>query len=114
MQVAAACDQWRDVQPTAPVDDPAAAASPSAVREGPSPFWLLSSPDGVPLGEGDAQVEAAPLSRWGELRAAGRQVAVGVADPSNLAGHPGWPLRNMLLLAARRWGVGQLQVRRRR
>jgi len=35
---------------------------------------------------------------------------VGMADPSNLAGNPSWPLRNLLLMAAHRWGVTQLTV----
>lgn len=33
-----------------------------------------------------------------------------MADPSNNADHPGWPLRNMLLLAAHRWKVSALTV----
>lgn len=31
-------------------------------------------------------------------------------DASNLPDNPSWPLRNMLLLAAVRWGVTQLSV----
>ena len=33
-----------------------------------------------------------------------------MADPSNDPDHPGWPLRNMLLLAAKRWQVTTLSV----
>ncbi|XP_039087204.1 ubiquitin-like modifier-activating enzyme ATG7 isoform X4 [Hyaena hyaena] len=31
------------------------------------------------------------------------KVTIGVYDPCNLAQHPGWPLRNLLVLAAHRW-----------
>ena len=33
-----------------------------------------------------------------------------MADPSNNPDHPGWPLRNMLLMAAKRWQVTTLSV----
>lgn len=33
-----------------------------------------------------------------------------MADPSNNPDHPGWPLRNMLLLAAKQWQVSELSV----
>uniref|UniRef100_A0A8C7EXL4 Ubiquitin-like modifier-activating enzyme ATG7 n=1 Tax=Neovison vison TaxID=452646 RepID=A0A8C7EXL4_NEOVI len=31
------------------------------------------------------------------------KITIGVYDPCNLAQHPGWPLRNLLVLAAHRW-----------
>uniref|UniRef100_A0A673TBC9 Ubiquitin-like modifier-activating enzyme ATG7 n=2 Tax=Suricata suricatta TaxID=37032 RepID=A0A673TBC9_SURSU len=31
------------------------------------------------------------------------KIMIGVYDPCNLAQHPGWPLRNLLVLAAHRW-----------
>ncbi|XP_034962109.1 ubiquitin-like modifier-activating enzyme ATG7 [Zootoca vivipara] len=34
----------------------------------------------------------------------GEQVTIGVYDPCNFAQYPGWPLRNILVLAAHRWG----------
>jgi hypothetical protein len=37
-------------------------------------------------------------------------VLLALADTSPLEGHPGWLLRNTLLLAAVRWGVDSLQV----
>uniref|UniRef100_A0A4W6EZQ5 Ubiquitin-like modifier-activating enzyme ATG7 n=1 Tax=Lates calcarifer TaxID=8187 RepID=A0A4W6EZQ5_LATCA len=33
-----------------------------------------------------------------------KQVTVGVYDPCTLSQHPGWPLRNLLVLLANRWG----------
>ena len=33
-----------------------------------------------------------------------------MADPSNNPDHPGWPLRNMLLMAAKQWHVTTLSV----
>ena len=33
-----------------------------------------------------------------------------MADPSNNPDHPGWPLRNMLLLAAKQWQASELSV----
>ena len=32
------------------------------------------------------------------------------ADPCSLPGNPGWPLRNLLLLAAARWGCERVRV----
>lgn len=34
------------------------------------------------------------------------------SDPCNLDSNPGWPLRNLLLLAAARWHVTEIKVRR--
>ena len=38
------------------------------------------------------------------------QVWLCMADPSNNPDHPGWPLRNMLLMAAKRWKATTLSV----
>jgi Ubiquitin-like modifier-activating enzyme ATG7 N-terminus len=34
----------------------------------------------------------------------------GMIDPCPLAEHPGWPLRNLLMLLAARWGVSSATV----
>ncbi|PYH47712.1 putative autophagy ubiquitin-activating enzyme ApgG [Aspergillus saccharolyticus JOP 1030-1] len=39
---------------------------------------------------------------------------VGFADPSNYEDAPGWPLRNLLLLAKHRWGLDKIRVLRYR
>ena len=45
-----------------------------------------------------------------QVRQEGCDVWLCMADPSNNPDHPGWPLRNMLLLAAKRWQVTTLSV----
>lgn len=83
----------------------AEACSNHVAAAGGTPAWL------VVVGS-DGQVATAPLTEWHSLqqqadRGGGSdQVYVAVADSSNQAAHPGWPLRNLLLLAAARWGQG--------
>ena len=62
------------------------------------PAWLVLT------GGAGGEASCHALSDWAalqELAAAeeGLQVSLAVADTCNLAGHPGWPLRNLLLLA---------------
>ena len=38
------------------------------------------------------------------------EVWAAFTDPSNNPGYPGWPLRNLLMLAAKRWGCQTLRV----
>lgn len=71
------------------------------------PAWLVT------MGSG-GEVAAAPLTEWqclqqGEERGE-HQLYLAVADSSNLADHPGWPLRNLLLLVAARWRCRSLRV----
>ncbi|KAK9478620.1 hypothetical protein V1514DRAFT_306584 [Lipomyces japonicus] len=42
------------------------------------------------------------LKEWDEFFAGGDEIILGFADPSNLSGNPGWPLRNFLYLAKRK------------
>uniref|UniRef100_A0A671VY63 Ubiquitin-like modifier-activating enzyme ATG7 n=1 Tax=Sparus aurata TaxID=8175 RepID=A0A671VY63_SPAAU len=49
----------------------------------------------------DETVQMAPLSDWDQQN---KRVTVGVYDPCTLSQHPGWPLRNLLVLLAYRWG----------
>ncbi|XP_019360645.1 PREDICTED: ubiquitin-like modifier-activating enzyme ATG7 isoform X7 [Gavialis gangeticus] len=45
------------------------------------------------------------LKNWNEFfQDPGEKVTIGVYDPGNFAQYPGWPLRNILVLAAQRWG----------
>eukprot|EP00897_Mesotaenium_endlicherianum_P002215 jgi/Mesen1/2020/ME000148S01118 len=53
---------------------------------------------------------AHPLSRWHHLQKQGGQVMLVFLDPCHLADNPGWPLRNLLALAAVRWNIRQLRV----
>lgn len=35
---------------------------------------------------------------------------IAFADPSNFEEHPGWPLRNLLILVRQRWGLRKVKV----
>ncbi|MEW5309568.1 MAG: hypothetical protein WDW38_001449 [Sanguina aurantia] len=94
----------------------------------PPPFWLLRL--GLPesgSGSGSAQpgVTALPLSGLTALQALSQSGGSGgggglggvpehvwlcFSDPSNLPDNPGWPLRNLLLLAVARWGAKNVTV----
>ena len=50
------------------------------------------------------------LSEWENLQSTEVKLFLVISDPSNAAEHPGWPLRNVLLLAAARWKVSMLRV----
>uniref|UniRef100_A0A671VY70 Ubiquitin-like modifier-activating enzyme ATG7 n=1 Tax=Sparus aurata TaxID=8175 RepID=A0A671VY70_SPAAU len=52
----------------------------------------------------DETVQMAPLSDWDAFLTGAKKVTVGVYDPCTLSQHPGWPLRNLLVLLAYRWG----------
>ena len=77
---------------------PAACSAHAAVAS--LPAWLVS------VGSG-GEVAAAPLTEWHRLQqeasSSGGQVYLAVADSSNQPANPGWPLRNLLLMAAVRW-----------
>uniref|UniRef100_A0A8C6ULC4 Ubiquitin-like modifier-activating enzyme ATG7 n=1 Tax=Neogobius melanostomus TaxID=47308 RepID=A0A8C6ULC4_9GOBI len=49
-------------------------------------------------------VQMADLKDWDTFFSEAKKVSVGVYDPCTLSQHPGWPLRNLLLLIAHRWG----------
>ncbi|XP_056293429.1 ubiquitin-like modifier-activating enzyme ATG7 [Pseudoliparis swirei] len=49
-------------------------------------------------------VQMAPLEDWDTFVTDTKKVTVGVYDPCTLSQHPGWPLRNLLVLLASRWG----------
>ena len=40
----------------------------------------------------------------------GKELLLAMADPGNAAENPGWPLRNLLLLAAVRWRLKKATV----
>uniref|UniRef100_A0A8D3CAH3 Ubiquitin-like modifier-activating enzyme ATG7 n=1 Tax=Scophthalmus maximus TaxID=52904 RepID=A0A8D3CAH3_SCOMX len=52
----------------------------------------------------DDTVQLAPLGDWDTFFTDTKKVTVGVYDPCTLSQHPGWPLRNLLVLLANRWG----------
>ncbi|KAJ0068427.1 hypothetical protein NL108_008386, partial [Boleophthalmus pectinirostris] len=60
------------------------------------PYFLLKY-------SGDS-VQMADLKDWDSFFSDTKKVSVGVYDPCTLSQHPGWPLRNLLLLIAYRWG----------
>uniref|UniRef100_A0A8C2YYW7 Ubiquitin-like modifier-activating enzyme ATG7 n=1 Tax=Cyclopterus lumpus TaxID=8103 RepID=A0A8C2YYW7_CYCLU len=49
-------------------------------------------------------VHMASLEDWDTFITDTKTVTVGVYDPCTLSQHPGWPLRNLLVLLASRWG----------
>ncbi|KAL6464784.1 hypothetical protein MHYP_G00271010 [Metynnis hypsauchen] len=57
----------------------------------------------------EESVEVAPLKDWSLFFTDLKKVTVGVYDPCTLPQHPGWPLRNFLVLLASKWG-SQLDV----
>jgi hypothetical protein len=121
VQICEAADAWRGLTPGAP--PPPGAAPPPPGAAPPPPFFLLSIQGGGG-GGGPMTVRTLPLSAWqeaGGAAAAEEPVAggaspplprllVAMSDPSHLPLLPGWPLRNLLLLAAARWGVRTLSV----
>ncbi|CAL1608170.1 unnamed protein product [Knipowitschia caucasica] len=60
------------------------------------PYFLLKYSEDL--------VEMADLKDWDTFFGDAKKVSVGVYDPCTLSLHPGWPLRNLLLLIAYRWG----------
>uniref|UniRef100_A0A096LQD5 Ubiquitin-like modifier-activating enzyme ATG7 n=1 Tax=Poecilia formosa TaxID=48698 RepID=A0A096LQD5_POEFO len=60
------------------------------------PFFLMKYTD-------DA-VHMALLEDWEAFFTDTKKVTVGVYDPCTLSQHPGWPLRNLLVLLAKQWG----------
>ncbi|KAJ4927406.1 hypothetical protein JOQ06_015137 [Pogonophryne albipinna] len=48
-------------------------------------------------------VQMAALSDWDTFFTDTKKVTVGVYDPCTLSQHPGWPLRNLLVLLAYQW-----------
>ncbi|XP_016431353.1 ubiquitin-like modifier-activating enzyme ATG7 [Sinocyclocheilus rhinocerous] len=57
----------------------------------------------------DESVEVAPLKDLNSFFPDLKKITVGVYDPCTLPQHPGWPLRNFLVLLAKKWG-SQLDV----
>ncbi|XP_034022088.1 ubiquitin-like modifier-activating enzyme ATG7 [Thalassophryne amazonica] len=50
-------------------------------------------------------VQMAPLCDWDDFFPDTKKVTVGFYDPCTLSEHPGWPLRNLLVLLAHQWGA---------
>ncbi|GBG63923.1 hypothetical protein CBR_g39927 [Chara braunii] len=139
-RVSAACRRWRDGHSIDCVEEvpsvPAAAASlhgdstdPSVessasllspfavslqrqtrveeVTSGGAPFFLIG------LIPGKKSVLVASLHGWEDVChdvGGPGNVVVAFFDPCHLPTHPGWPLRNLLVLASVRWRVQRLRV----
>ncbi|KAK1130151.1 ubiquitin-like modifier-activating enzyme ATG7 isoform X1 [Acipenser oxyrinchus oxyrinchus] len=52
----------------------------------------------------DDSVSVSPLGKWNDFFRDQKKVTVGVYDPCTLSQYPGWPLRNLLILVACKWG----------
>lgn len=105
-------------------DEAALSTAAVAPALGSAPFWLLVSADATLKG-----AVAHPLASYRTLAAAtavaaaagagsgtgavggAGHIALAFSDPCHLPEHPGWPLRNLLLLAATQWGLRDVQVR---
>lgn len=61
-----------------------------------APYFLLKY--------NEESVQLADFKDWDTFFTDAMKVCVGVYDPCTLSQHPGWPLRNLLLLIAHRWG----------
>jgi len=80
-------------------------ASAAAGQVGCPPFFVV-----VPGGAGSA-LRVLPLSALAGLDLVERRAAhIGMVDPCGVGGHPGWPLRNLLALAVKRWGLSEVAV----
>ncbi|KAG7493537.1 hypothetical protein JOB18_011245 [Solea senegalensis] len=66
------------------------------IKRGAGPYFLMKYTD--------TTVQLAPLGDWDTFFTDTKKVTVGFYDPCTLAQHPGWPLRNLLILIATRWG----------
>lgn len=85
-----------------------AAACSSFVASSGLPAWLVHV--GADADSTGAGITTVPLTAWEHLQQqpggsnSGPQLFLAVADSSALPENPGWPLRNLLLMAAARWG----------
>lgn len=61
------------------------------------PYFLIKYSDDALL--------VAPIGDWEIFFTQSKKVTVGVYDPCTLSQHPGWPLRNLLVLLSYRWGA---------
>lgn len=136
-QICEAADAWRNTSKTSGQQDtlcPEASPTLGAEVHAEVPVSACHHPDMFGLLMVDAAtgtVTTAALSDWESLQAGGLQsskmdqestatataavasspeVLLLMFDPSSEPLTPGWPLRNMLLLAAVRWGVCRLRV----
>ncbi|XP_066553921.1 ubiquitin-like modifier-activating enzyme ATG7 [Amia ocellicauda] len=50
-------------------------------------------------------VSVCSLGKWDDFFKGQKKVTIGVYDPCTLSQHPGWPLRNILVLVASKWGA---------
>ncbi|XP_053577068.1 ubiquitin-like modifier-activating enzyme ATG7 isoform X2 [Bombina bombina] len=68
------------------------------LREGssPQPYFLIRY--------NENSISMAPLKTFHEFYNDSEKVTLGFYDPSTLSQYPGWPLRNLLVLASYHWG----------
>uniref|UniRef100_UPI00358FF9E5 ubiquitin-like modifier-activating enzyme ATG7 isoform X1 n=1 Tax=Myxine glutinosa TaxID=7769 RepID=UPI00358FF9E5 len=59
---------------------------------------------------GGEVVDAASLRDWESFNCRHAKVTVVAFDPCTLSNHPGWPLRNLLVLLSHVWSVTQVEV----
>lgn len=97
-----------------------------STEEEPSPFYLIQrTKESTVNAEGTSCLNVFPLSAWEAIHGGDnhggddhdnnavvdpQDVWVLFRDPCALATNPGWPLRNLLVLASVRWKIGSLRV----
>uniref|UniRef100_A0A8D0CX75 Ubiquitin-like modifier-activating enzyme ATG7 n=1 Tax=Sander lucioperca TaxID=283035 RepID=A0A8D0CX75_SANLU len=97
----------RIVQQPSALDQVFSAKQIAALQEAYDVLCIKSGITAVPyflMKYTDDTVQMAPLGDWDTFFTDTKKVTVAVYDPCTLSQHPGWPLRNLLVLLANRWG----------
>uniref|UniRef100_A0A8D3ATF2 Ubiquitin-like modifier-activating enzyme ATG7 n=1 Tax=Scophthalmus maximus TaxID=52904 RepID=A0A8D3ATF2_SCOMX len=95
------------VKPPSVLDQVFSAKQIAALQEAFDDLWIKRGTSAVAyflMKYTDDTVQLAPLGDWDTFFTDTKKVTVGVYDPCTLSQHPGWPLRNLLVLLANRWG----------
>uniref|UniRef100_A0A8C9YAN5 Ubiquitin-like modifier-activating enzyme ATG7 n=1 Tax=Sander lucioperca TaxID=283035 RepID=A0A8C9YAN5_SANLU len=109
-----AMEMWDAIQSGAALKDPSVLCkfilltfAIAALQEAYDVLCIKSGITAVPyflMKYTDDTVQMAPLGDWDTFFTDTKKVTVAVYDPCTLSQHPGWPLRNLLVLLANRWG----------
>lgn len=108
--IAAACDQWRGLSRSLDTTTPGTHTHASLNTSSTHPFWLVHY-DSL-----HATCTPHPLADFASLRTTTTDASstptlfLAFSDPGHLPAHPGWPLRNALMLALHHWGLSHIHV----
>ncbi|CAD7703403.1 unnamed protein product [Ostreobium quekettii] len=99
LQIATACDEWRGM----------GSFVGSETAKSNAPVWMLTPPNGAA-----GSVQPVPLTSSsagpGDLQWPDKKMVVAMSDPCHLPANPGWILRNVLILVAKRWTCTSVRV----